>query len=63
MTELTPAEVRAARAELGWTRPQLARVLGVSFQAVRHWEEGRRPCRGPAAVLIGIALRLNPPKQ
>jgi transcriptional regulator with XRE-family HTH domain len=34
------------------TRRELADRLGVSFEAVRSWELGRRPCSGPAAALL-----------
>lgn len=53
-TELTAAEVRSIRAELGWSRDRLARRLGLSEGAIRAWEEGRNPCSGPAAVLLGL---------
>jgi len=35
---LTPGQIRAARALLNWTAPELAKVAGVSFSTVRRLE-------------------------
>lgn len=34
-------EFRAARKRLGWSRPHLAKRLGVLESSVLHWETGR----------------------
>jgi transcriptional regulator with XRE-family HTH domain len=54
----------ADREAMGWTRTELARLLGVTVKAVTNWEEGRTP--QPADVrhwLRGMArhIRENPP--
>lgn len=41
--EYGPDDVKAVRAKLGASQALLARFLGVSVQAVRHWEQGTRP--------------------
>jgi hypothetical protein len=35
----TGAQIRAARAMLDWTRPQLAQASGLHKNAVRYWEQ------------------------
>jgi DNA-binding transcriptional regulator YiaG len=52
MPQLTADEVRQARTALGLTREAFGAQLGVSAETVRTWESGKRPCSGPAAVLI-----------
>lgn len=37
---LTPQQVRAARALLKWSRPQLAKRVGVSLSTILRSEEG-----------------------
>jgi transcriptional regulator with XRE-family HTH domain len=37
---LTPQQIRAARALLNWSRPQLARKVGVSLSTILRSEEG-----------------------
>lgn len=41
--EYGPDDVKAVRAKLGASQALLARFLGVSVQAIRHWEQGTRP--------------------
>ena len=50
--QLDADSVRAARASLGWSRRQLAERLAVSYETVKSWETGRRPCSGSAALLL-----------
>lgn len=53
MERLTADEVKAARAKLGMTQAQLGAALGgLGGDAIKDWERGRRPCQGPAAVLL-----------
>ncbi len=53
MERLTAEEVKAARAKLRMTQAQLGDALGgLGKDAIKDWERGRRPCQGPAAVLL-----------
>lgn len=52
-----PALVTAALAATGLGPVALAQVLGVHYQAVWYWQAGRRPCEGPARVLLGLLAR------
>lgn len=53
MERLTPEEVKAARSRLQMTQAQLGEALGgLGKDTVKDWERGRRPCQGPAAVLL-----------
>lgn len=49
---MTPADLRALRAALGLTQLQLADRLGVSVDAIRHWEHGRRSIPEPVRRLL-----------
>jgi transcriptional regulator with XRE-family HTH domain len=40
-TEITPSQLRAARAWLGWTRGKLTLKSGVSERAIAQYELGR----------------------
>ena len=37
---MTPADLRAWRAAMGYTQPQAAQALGVSLRTVKSWEAG-----------------------
>lgn len=50
---LTPDTIRDLRRRLGLSQPAFAVRLGVSVQAVRHWEQGLRTPTG----LYAKALR------
>jgi HTH-type transcriptional regulator/antitoxin HipB len=60
------AKVRAIRLARGWTTTELASRLGVSRQAIEHWESGRRSppekrWERIASVLgVEVALDLRP---
>lgn len=58
MPEMSPSEVRAARAALGMTQAQLAAALAVTVRAVRYWEKDAtaKPCKGLAAVALRLLL-------
>ena len=53
---LTPDEVRDARQKLGMTQEAMSLELGMNQDAVRSWERGRNPCRGPAVLAIKYLL-------
>lgn len=54
---MAPDEMKAARERLGWSRPYLARRLGVRESSVLHWETGRTaiPDRLAAWMLVHVA--------
>ena len=58
MTIHTPADLKAARARLGWSLRTMARALrlaGTPEKAatrVREMEDGRRPISGPVGVAV-----------
>ena len=45
-------DVKQARKVLGVTQMKFARMLRVSPETVRKWEQGRNPIEGPAGILI-----------
>jgi ribosome-binding protein aMBF1 (putative translation factor) len=54
---ITPEQVRAARAWLGWMRAQLAAEAGVSAESVRDFEIGRTDPRQSTLGKIEQAFR------
>ncbi len=57
---MTSAEVAALREDLGWSRAEMARFLGVAALTVTRWEDGRSPPTGTSrAVLDAIREALN----
>jgi DNA-binding XRE family transcriptional regulator len=56
-TMIIPAQVRAARAWLGWTRAKLAAEAGVSAESVRDFEIGRTDPRQSTLTKIEQAFR------
>jgi putative transcriptional regulator len=52
-----PAEVKEARKVLKVTQPQFAKLLDVSPETVRKWEQGVNPIPGPASRWIAAALK------
>jgi DNA-binding transcriptional regulator YiaG len=59
--QMTAAELRKARAELGLTGEELGRVLLVTGRAVRAWERDDKPTRIPGAVAILVRMALKNP--
>lgn len=58
MKRLQPTEVRDIRTQLGLTQRELAGRLGMSYDAVRDWERGKAPCKGPAALALRLIAAL-----
>ena len=50
---ITRHDVVAARDALGVSQPVFAKILGVSAQSVKAWEQGTKPPSGIARRLIG----------
>lgn len=51
--------VASARARVGLSQSEFARLLGVSVRTLQDWEQGRRQPSGPARTLITLAYQ-NP---
>ena len=51
--------VASARAQVGLSQADFARLLGVSVRTLQDWEQGRRQPSGPARTLITLAYK-NP---
>jgi len=51
---MTPAELRAALADLGLSQVGFARVARVDPRTVRKWVAGERSIPGPIVVLIEL---------
>ena len=47
--------IRAARLKLGYSQPVFAKMLNVSVQTVRAWEQGTRVPDGPTRRLLELA--------
>jgi len=45
-------QVKALRKRLGLTQSKFAEKMGVTLQAVQHWEQGRRSVAGSAEKLM-----------
>jgi putative transcriptional regulator len=56
---IRPSEIRAIRRSLHASQPLFARLLSVSPNAVRSWEQGLRRPQSPVLRLLEIA-RTNP---
>lgn len=54
---MTPAEVRAARRQLGLTQAGLGALLGVGVRAVQWWEQDGAPERQRIPAASALALR------
>jgi transcriptional regulator with XRE-family HTH domain len=53
---ITPAQIRAARALLGWTQAELAAAAGIGVVAVKLFEGGRSDPRSSTVAKIEHAL-------
>ncbi|RYZ14629.1 MAG: XRE family transcriptional regulator [Alphaproteobacteria bacterium] len=59
MTELTAAQIRAARALLDWTQPKLALMSKLSVPTVRRMESARGPSASTAANVEAVRRALE----
>lgn len=57
VTVIGGPDVAAIRKKMKLSQPKFARVLNVSTDAVKNWEQGRRAVPGPAIRLMQIAER------
>lgn len=56
---VTAAQIRAARALLGWSGAQLAKAAGVSLQTIRRMESDLGPGRSSAANVDAVQRALE----
>ncbi len=56
---LTAAQIRAARALLDWTQPDLAREAGLSLPTIRRMEGTMGPGRSSAANVDAVRRALE----
>jgi len=53
--EFTQVHVVELRYKFHATQRQFARMLGISLQTLRNWEQGKRRPHGPARALLRVA--------
>jgi DNA-binding transcriptional regulator YiaG len=56
---MTPRELKALRASLGWSQARLAEEIGVAENTVTRWEMGRHPISAMVEKLLRT-LRTKP---
>jgi len=56
---VTAAQIRAARALLGWSGAELAKEAGVSLQTIRRMESDMGPGRSSAANVDAVQRALE----
>jgi transcriptional regulator with XRE-family HTH domain len=56
VTQPSAAQVKAARALIGWTQPDLAAASGVSVSTIRDFERSARLTEGPMVEAMAEAL-------
>ena len=56
-TSVKLTAVAEARANVGLTQTEFAKLLGVSLRTLQEWEQGRRQPSGAAKSLIAIAMK------
>ena len=56
VTQVQPSPAAQARACVGLSQAQFARLLGVSVRTLQEWEQGRREPTGAARTLLRVAV-------
>lgn len=56
-TILKDPDVRKIRKNLVLSQSQFARLMGISLDTLKNWEQGRRKPQGPARVLLNVVAR------
>ncbi len=53
--EFAPVDVLDIRARFHATQAEFARMIGISVETLRNWEQGKRRPQGPARALLRVA--------
>lgn len=56
VTKVEVPEAAQARASVGLSQQEFARLLGVSARTLQDWEQGRREPTGAAKTLLKVAV-------
>jgi len=56
VTRVKVAQAAEARARVGLSQQDFARLLGVSARTLQDWEQGRREPTGAAKTLLRVAV-------
>lgn len=56
VTHIAPTEASRARATIGLSQSEFARLMGVSVRTLQEWEQGRRQPTGAARRLLRVAV-------
>lgn len=56
VTEVSVPAAAEARARVGLSQQEFARLLGVSARTLQDWEQGRREPTGAAKTLLRVAV-------
>lgn len=56
-TVVSVSEAAQARASVGLSQRDFARLLGVSARTLQDWEQGRREPTGAARTLLKVAVK------
>lgn len=57
VVRISPRDVKQARQALQVSQPQFARLLQVSPEAVKKWEQGVNPVSGAVGQWVQVAIR------
>lgn len=60
---MTPRELKALRAALGWSQQRLAEAVGVQRNTVNRWEMGERIISPMAAKLLATLRPSGAPRR
>lgn len=56
VTRIEPTQAARARASVGLSQSQFAKLIGVSVRTLQEWEQGRREPTGAAQTLLRVAV-------
>ena len=56
VTRIEVSQAAEARARVGLSQQEFARLLGVSARTLQDWEQGRRETTGAAKTLLRVAM-------